>query len=88
MHRARQDRAADDDGVASRFILERLADEFANASNVGNIKVSIDLGSGCRRKRMTVQFREWLGPGLAVARRPPDLTAVAMISPISRFDNG
>jgi len=46
MHRARQDRAADDDGVASRFILERLADEFANASNVGNIKVSIDLARG------------------------------------------
>jgi len=63
MHGARQDRAADDDGVASRFSLERLADEFANTSNVGNIKVSIDLARGANANERQFSFAKAC-PGL------------------------
>jgi len=60
MHRARQDRAADDDGVASRFSLECLADEFANAPNVGSIKVSIDLARGADANERQFSFAKGL----------------------------
>src|ERR1019366_4522362 len=42
-HRARQDGAADDDGVASCLSLERLADLFANPPNVFQVEVAVGL---------------------------------------------
>ena len=46
MHRAWQDRAANDDGVARTLALESLADLFTNPSDVSQVKIAVDL-AGC-----------------------------------------
>src|SRR6202034_2524544 len=38
-HRARQNDAADDDGVAARLVPEALADHFANTPDIGQVKI-------------------------------------------------